>query len=1297
MLTAELLKDLPHLDVAKRNATSLSLEAGEETAHGIWRLMQRGLVYTSPFAVFATFWLKNGQMKRADLAQVLVDARKHVRANLSKTHTTVVAGVDFALWKRWCAAEGMPVPTGMRFAFPADPEGNHSAVFERSAGTLVDSHADLWFHIKSDVAENAQSLFDWLRERLNTFCDPEKTIYQFASARSRAPDGTGGKVLGSRFSENLNNPADPITVQEHAVVGFEDEAHLGASYVVTQRLRINWEQVLQLSPEGIEDLVGRTDKDVIIPSKDTRTHIKSARIQDDSGNSRFIMRLGLPFGHSRAVSNDELRARGANLRDEEGIYFAGYSKEAAMLERALASQVGRESGFMRDRLLSMMKGDVGGIFYVPSRADLKLDLEEPLRLRNMDWSRFPGVNWHLVSRHFTATSPNGYMHYSHQEYLYSMATMNAEDREKYRPPSHRVLRLLSSTFARWQDTWYFSRQQQELAPLSAYLEQRFGAQEARRIMGLSVVERMGWSVRMAIGHVFVSKEYGHRGRHQDAQGNWINGADTYSLLPMEHIVGQMPNIGIGQGRYMIDYAREDERLSQFFAGLSYASPVGHVVPHHAEVLRQGLKVMKEDVKRRQETTPDVAKKQFYEGVWLALEGVSEHLRAYARLAAETAQALPAGMTAERDNLRQIESRLEWLADGKPRTFLEATQLLFTLHTCLHLVGEVTAIGRIDQLLWSFYEADIRAGTLTPELAQEVLDCFWIKVGEKAQLNRLYLEDHQPFGNLAMGGMSGNYPQGSSNNQWIQQVTVGGTVADDSPGAGLPAYNELTRLALRCAARLPLNAPCLSLRVRPDIPKDLLEEASNALLSGGAHPILLQDEKIIPGLVASGQSVGGNVASLANGRWDSHVELAHARDYACDGCYEPQLAGRSWFTLGGFTTLQPLEAALNRGKLWASAGPTWFRGQRTSFTSRAVEEIRSYEELEALFFEHFRFMYAKQADGLVGIFGQMAAICPSPLLSVLTDGCLDKGLDIYGGGARYNAVAPCFTGLSTLINSLWAIRAMVFQPETACTSLPELVEALICDWGYKMVEPFISPLMGPARIEAQASRYKRLREVAMGLPRFGRGNAEVDAFGDLILRKVAKIAVEVFTQPAAETSQKMLNLATALGTPEQPFGGFQIQPGVGTFENYLDWGSMEGASADGRRLGEPIASDLSPAPSFSDLPVEHQKAGLLSALKGFSGEGVSAFWDAAPVDFNLREDFPRDALVEALMAFAQGVGSNLITITVASPSTFEGATRDPEKYDLLRARMGGWSEFFIAMFPAHQAEHQRRPLSTVDPK
>ena len=73
------------------------------------------------------------------------------------------------------------------------------------------------------------------------------------------------------------------------------------------------------------------------------------------------------------------------------------------------------------------------------------------------------------------------------------------------------------------------------------------------------------------------------------------------------------------------------------------------------------------------------------------------------------------------------------------------------------------------------------------------------------------------------------------------------------------------------------------------------------------------------------------------------------------------------------------------------------------------------------------MYAKQADGQIGLFGRMNAVCPAPLLSVFIDDCLEKGLDYYEGGPRYNVIAPCFTGLSTLINSLWAIRALVFEP------------------------------------------------------------------------------------------------------------------------------------------------------------------------------------------------------------------------------------------------------------------------------
>ena len=214
---------------------------------------------------------------------------------------------------------------------------------------------------------------------------------------------------------------------------------------------------------------------------------------------------------------------------------------------------------------------------------------------------------------------------------------------------------------------------------------------------------------------------------------------------------------------------------------------------------------------------------------------------------------------------------------------------------------------------------------------------------------------------------------------------------------------------------------------------------------------------------------------------------------------------------------------------------------------------------------------------------------------------------------------------------------------------------------------------------------------MTLPRFGRGHAEIDAFGDEIIGRIAQTAVEVFTDPADRTAAKMLDLAKRLGTKERPFGGFQIQPGVGTFENYLDWGNMTGASADGRMSGDPLASDLSPAPSFGDLPIDHNEAPLIKVMAGFSGKGVEAMWDGAPNDFNIREDFPVEALEQALMAFANGRGSTIMTITCADPETYEQATKDPEKYDLLRARMGGWTEFFVTMFPAHQAQHQRRPF------
>ncbi|WP_426577948.1 hypothetical protein ACP179_08520 [Xenorhabdus stockiae] len=88
-------------------------------------------------------------------------------------------------------------------------------------------------------------------------------------------------------------------------------------------------------------------------------------------------------------------------------------------------------------------------------------------------------------------------------------------------------------------------------------------------------------------------------------------------------------------------------------------------------------------------------------------------------------------------------------------------------------------------------------------------------------------------------------------------------------------------------------------------------------------------------------------------------------------------------------------------------------------------------------------------------------------------------------------------------------------------------------------------------------------------------------------------------------------------------------------------------------------------------------------------------NGAPTDFNITEDFLHEELVKVLEHFVHGESSNILTVTVANPETFSKARNHPEMYDLLRVRMGGWTNFFTSVFPDTQEQHQRRPLSTQE--
>jgi Dyp-type peroxidase family len=1302
-----------HLDYKEKK---LSRDKSLRTTE-IWEHMQRGLVYPSPHAIFASFWIESGKtVSRRDLRQLKIDLRERIHVapsdgspNLKNSNSTAILGTGVLYWRNLCKEEGLSIPKGLRFKYP-DKNGNTSAVVARSSRSFQNNNADLWFHIKSDMKENCKHILDIIKEKLsNKVGEP---IYQEASSKSTSPDGKGGKVLGSRFSENLNNPTDPLTVSKHCLVGAEDIDHFGASYVLAQRFKINWDQVHSMSEDQIEDIIGRKTDDTIIPDRDTRTHIKSARRQDKYGNTTPLLRLGLPFGTSTNAACPYLAAQGSNIADEAGIYFAGYTKSFPILETIMDHQVGSIPDFMNDRLFNNVKSDLGGFFYIPSIKDLNLDTSEYLESQwkgkgKLDWSSFPGINWSRLDRHFDKASKNGLMHYNHKEYLYSMSTMSEEEKKEKKPPSNRILSLLENSFSRWQDNWYIDRKQEEFGHITEYIKEfkkNYPQSTApEEIMDKSIMVRKGWSVRLTL-HEMTSKRYGFRGQlflhdygtmipvdssNDCTKGRVINGADTFRIQPEEIIVGGMPNLSLGEGRYCMLYLSEEERMDGFLANLSESSGVGHNIPGYQELLEKGINGIIEKIASYNKGEISEAKQQFYESSWLSMKGIQEYALRYARLANEMSEEMSEGQKWERKNLLEIYDRMSHISSHPPRNLTEAVQLIFTVHSCLHLTGEPVALGRLDQILAPFYNKDIKDNILTPDEAQEILDAFCIKLDEKVQSNRLFVEDHQPFGNLAMGGGAVAYPQGASINQWIMQVTVGGC----DPKTGKSSYNDLTKMFIRSIARMPLNAPCLSLRMRKDIPKDILEEAAKAILSGGAHPIFLNDELFIDGLQQSGNGVGGD--HIKGKTWDSKVSIESARNYACDGCYEPQFPGENWFSLGGFSTLEPLECAMNRGKTYSSAGSSYFRGKAVSLTTRPAEQIKRYEDLEKLYFQHFKWLNQKRIGGQLMGFGANTAYCPAPLLSVFIDDCIAKGMDYYSGGAKYNIYGPCYIALSATINSLWAINQMVYNDKRAVTSLPELLNCLSCDWGYDMSEPFISEIAGKARVASQADRYKRLREVALSLPRYGRGHKGIDEFGNKIIGKIADIAVETFTRPLKSTGEHLAHLAVDYGTKDYPFG-IQIQPGVGTFENHMEMGAWNGASADGRRKGTTIASDMSSMPSPEDLPVNHQDANFKQALAGYAlGDGVKKMTDGGPTDFNIREDYSIDDLVEVLKQFARGRSSNILTITAADPNSMEKAMSNPEQYDLLRVRTGGWTAYFTAMFPNIQEQHKRRPFSTAE--
>jgi Dyp-type peroxidase family len=1173
---------------------------------------QKGFAYFPDYAIYSTFYLRDHSLRSHELWQKLA---KQLDSHCAGTHyhTAVLLGVGFELWSAWSSELGHKLPAGMGSKAKLD---QYSTVFANTGG-------DLWFHIKADSEAAARKALELIEPTLRELAARDPLIVP-------AEKRHGGRVMGGRFIDGLENPADAEDVAARILISDADQEHRGAAFLLTQKFVHDWTKLNALTEQQKQNLIGRDQQNRLVPMDDESSHIKRVRQLGRERVNDRLARQALPYGR-----------KADNRANEEGIFFAGYVQSTSVLDQILDGIAGDQPGSIQDALFAMTRSEAGSMWYVPS-------------LKECGLASGGGNPEITMNTYFDVRSANGYMFYNARDYQHGIRHSKLVEGC---PLSERILTLINRQFSRWQDTWYKKRETPPLGHLREHL-----APEEQHLLTASIALRKGKAIQLSLSKVLISPEYSQR-------------ANLFSIDPDEILVGNMPQLSLGIGTQVMEYLSDDERLTGFFGMLNEYSATGHNAPDYPLLIAQGIDAIVHAHAQKAATGP-AQTRDFHQSVVWALQGLSAFIEAYAGLAERMSQD-PAASPEQRSNLREIASRMNLIAHRKPERFVEALQLVFITNCALHQTGEPHSIGRLDQQLIGLYEMERKRGTLTAEAAQEMIDAFWLKMDETVLYNYSHVNDYLTYGTGAVFYAGSNFPQGAALNQWVQQVTVGGYKANGSREPE-DASNELTRMCLRAARRLPVNAPCLSLRVHKKMSASLFEEAAKTVLSGGAHPIMLNDDKLVPALSACGP-----------------LKLEDARDYTCDGCYEPVIVGKTEWAFSYVPVLPMVDYAMNQGCTIQAAGPINLRGLKSSWNSPPPERITSFDQFLSIFYTHWKWAISSFFNTLMIGYGSLANYCPSPLFSALLTDSLETGRDLTDGGARYHVVAPMLCGIGDTIDSLYAVKRLVYDDATALCSLPQLLRCLQCDWGNDMKQPFYTTLEGGLRRDEDAEFFQRLRTAALTLPKFGiHADAGVLQLAHDVIAKCIQTVHDVFQHPLPMVATAYEKLKQKYGTPDRPFT-FTVTPGVGTFEDNVGLGISFGASANGRRNGQPIAADFTAMPWPPDLPLNDQRSSAFSSLKNWNIEPINhGFANAAPSDLNIAEDFPLNKLTQLISDFSHGkLGSNMVTITCADPATYAAARQFPERYDLVRVRMGGWSEFYVAMFDFHQEYIRRRPYYT----
>jgi putative iron-dependent peroxidase len=235
----------------------------------------------------------------------------------------------------------------------ARPAGLHP--FRELAGPVhraVATPGDLLFHIRASRLDLCFALATEIMGRLRGAVTPQDEVHGFKYFDER-------DMLG--FVDGTENPTG-AAARRAVLVGAEDPAFAGGSYVVVQKYLHDVEAWEGLSVEAQERVIGRrkmTDVELSDEVKPADSHVALTSVTGPDGSDLEILRDNMPFG---SVG-----------RGEFGTYFIGYARTPEVTETMLERMFLGTASAPHDRILDFSTPVTGSLFFTPA-ADFLEDL-----------------------------------------------------------------------------------------------------------------------------------------------------------------------------------------------------------------------------------------------------------------------------------------------------------------------------------------------------------------------------------------------------------------------------------------------------------------------------------------------------------------------------------------------------------------------------------------------------------------------------------------------------------------------------------------------------------------------------------------------------------------------------------------------------------------------------------------------------------------------------------------------------------------------------------------------------------